>query len=74
MDLTISERLAVVETKLDTLQEGRQATDAKVQAACDYILEQKTRKAIYHNVLAGGFGVVAALGTIYKLFGAVAHK
>lgn len=61
----VPERLAVVETKVQSLEQ----LHAKVDMVCDYVLAEKTRKSFLRNGLVAIGGFIAASGTVWEIFG-----
>lgn len=67
MDPNVYERLAIVETKVSTLEE----IGPKVDLIYDYIVGSKAQKKLINKGLMAIGGFVAFLGTVWSL---VPHK
>lgn len=68
MDLTLAERVAVVETKVDTLTSNQADMAVKVNAIYDHVVASKANRKLAARFFAGIGGFVAVCGTVFEIF------
>lgn len=68
MDLTLAERVAVVETKVDTLTKNQADIAVQVNAIYDHVVASKANRKLAGRFFAGIAGFVAVAASLVEIF------